>query len=82
MIKYLCKDGDLMKSIFITTEYITLGNFLKFAGICQTGGHAKIFLMEEYILVNNEEENRRGKKLYNGDIVEVNNEKYKVINEN
>lgn len=59
------------KSVEITTEYIQLGQFLKLAGIADTGGHAKILLAEAEIKVNGESENRRGKKLYNGDTVYV-----------
>ncbi|WP_047153327.1 S4 domain-containing protein YaaA [Aneurinibacillus tyrosinisolvens] len=55
----------------ITTEYIPLGQFLKLAGIIDTGGQAKMILAETHIEVNGETENRRGKKLYNGDTVYV-----------
>ena len=52
-------------------EYITLGVLLKVAGIIDTGGQAKFFLSENTVLVNGEEENRRGRKLYRGDVIEV-----------
>lgn len=52
-------------------EFITLGQFLKLAGIIQTGGQAKWYLSEHTVLVNGEEENRRGRKLYEGDEVEI-----------
>ncbi len=55
----------------ITSEYITLGQMLKETGVIDTGGMAKWFLSEHEIHVNGELENRRGKKLYNGDIVEI-----------
>lgn len=67
-----------MKSIFIRDEYVTLGQFLKIADIVNTGGEVKIFLIENEIKVNNESENRRGKKLYKGDIIEVSGEKYQI----
>jgi len=60
-----------MKSIAIQTEYITLGQFLKLADCISTGGHAKFFLQETKVIVNGEPENRRGRKLYHGDTVEV-----------
>ena len=41
-------------------EYITLGVLLKIAGVIDTGGQAKFFLSENVVLVNGEEENRRG----------------------
>ena len=52
-------------------QYITLGILLKIAKIISTGGEAKIFLNENEVLVNGEKENRRGRKLYPEDKVEV-----------
>jgi S4 domain protein YaaA len=60
-----------MKSIGISTEYITLGQFLKLADCISTGGHAKFFLQETKVLINGEPDNRRGRKLVIGDKVEV-----------
>ncbi|MCR5309050.1 MAG: S4 domain-containing protein YaaA [Bacilli bacterium] len=51
--------------------YITLGIVLKLGKIISTGGEAKIFLSENEVLVNGEKENRRGRKLYPEDKVEV-----------
>ena len=62
----------------ISTEYITLGQFLKFANIIETGGREKEFLKTNIVLVNSIEENRRGRKLYRGDVVEVNNNSFKI----
>lgn len=60
-----------MKTIDISTDYITLGQFLKLADCISTGGEAKRFLLERSVLVNDEPENRRGRKLYPGDRVKV-----------
>lgn len=60
-----------MKKIAITTEYITLGQFLKLADIISTGGEVKHFVKETPILVNDEPENRRGRKLYPNDRIAV-----------
>ncbi len=68
-----------MKDIFITTEYIKLDQFLKFANLIGAGGEARFFIEENIILVNDEPEDRRGKKLRDGDIIKVNNEKYRII---
>ena len=54
-------------------EYITLNVLLKITDIISTGGMAKIFLAENVVYVNGEEENRRGRKLYRGDVIEVAN---------
>ncbi|QJC50156.1 S4 domain-containing protein YaaA [Paenibacillus albicereus] len=60
-----------MKSITIKTEYIALGQFLKLSDCIDSGGQAKFFLQETKVIVNGEPDNRRGRKLYDGDIVEV-----------
>ena len=62
---------DLFESIVIETNEIKLASFLKWAGIAVTGGQAKLLVEQGYILVNGEEEKRRGRKLTVGDIVEV-----------
>ncbi|CAM3052782.1 S4 domain-containing protein YaaA [Sporolactobacillus spathodeae] len=54
--------------------YITLGQFLKFAGLIQTGGEAKHFLNEATIFVNGELESRRGRKLHVGDKILINDQ--------
>ena len=60
-----------LKTIEIQTEYITLGQMLKVADCISTGGEAKHFLQTKQITVNDGAENRRGRKLYDGDIVSV-----------
>lgn len=70
-----------MKEIKIYTEYVTLGQFLKLADIIQTGGEAKFFLQENVVIINDVEDNRRGRKLRHNDIVLINNQKFKVVNE-
>jgi len=61
----------MKRIVQIKGEYITLGQFLKLADVIQTGGMAKWFLQEHEVLVNSEREQRRGRKLRDGDIVEV-----------
>ena len=69
---------DETKTIHITSEYITLGQFLKFANIIGNGGQAKSFLAETKVLVNGEEENRRGRKLRDNDEVVVLGTSYRI----
>lgn len=64
--------------ITIYSEYITLGQFLKLADIIQTGGEAKSFLAQNKVLIDGEEDNRRGRKLRGGEIVEVRGQKYEI----
>ena len=67
-----------MKKISINSEYITLGQFLKYVGIIDCGSYAKQFLLENKVYINNEQDQRRGRKIYPGDIVKVSNESYEV----
>lgn len=68
----------LMRSIKIKGEYITLQQLLKVESIISSGGEIKIYLLENTILVNGERETRRGRKLYPGDIVKVENLEIKL----
>ena len=52
-------------------EFITLQSVLQVGDVISTGGMAKAFLEQEKVLVNGEEENRRGRKLRDGDLVEI-----------
>ncbi len=60
-----------MKSIQISTPYIALGPLLKLSDCISTGGQAKFFLQETQVLINGEVDQRRGRKLYPGDKVEI-----------
>jgi len=68
-----------MKDVFITTEYIKLDQFLKYANIIGAGGEARFFIDENSIYVNGEHEERRGKKLRNGDIIKIKNDEYIIV---
>ena len=52
---------------------ITLGQFLKVAGLVATGGEAKHLVVSGHVLVNGEMERRRGRHLSTGDVVEIPN---------
>ncbi|HBP25662.1 MAG TPA: S4 domain-containing protein YaaA [Acholeplasmatales bacterium] len=67
-----------METIKINTEFITLGQFLKFAGIIDAGAAAKAFLSTQKITVKGEPEQRRGRKLYPGDEIALGNEKFRI----
>lgn len=62
------------KTIEITTEYIKLDAFLKYAGVCMTGGEAKLVIQDGDVRVNGEPCTMRGKKLRRGDVVEAGGE--------
>ncbi|WP_227395047.1 S4 domain-containing protein YaaA [Jeotgalibacillus aurantiacus] len=61
----------MSEKITIQTEYITLGQFLKLANIIQSGGMAKWFLSEHEIFINKEQDQRRGRKLRDGDEIYI-----------
>ena len=65
--------------ISIYSEYITLGQFLKLADIIQTGGEAKGFLADHEIKIDGVLDNRRGRKLRGGEIIEVLGQIYEII---
>lgn len=50
---------------------ITLGQALKATSIAGTGGEAKVLVQMGEVLVNGEVETRRGRRLREGDVVEV-----------
>lgn len=57
---------------------IKLDQFLKWQGISQTGGEAKLIIQNGEVLVNGEVETRRGKKLVTGDRVTLAGRTYVV----
>ncbi len=69
------KSGGIMnKKVFkirAGQPYITLNKLLQVLGIAQTGGHAKIMIQNEEVLVNGLVETRVRNKLFKGDIVSV-----------
>ena len=50
-------------------NYIKLDSFLKWQGIIETGGQAKVAIQAGEVFVNGEVETRRGRKLVTGDVV-------------
>lgn len=55
----------------ISDETIRLGQFLKLAGIAESGAHARELLEDDVVTVNGEPEARRGRQLRTGDLVVV-----------
>ena len=62
-------------------EYIKLDQFLKLAQAVQTGGEAKHLIQSGSVMVNNEVETRRGRKLRHGDVVQVDEDEMVVLME-
>lgn len=61
----------MKQKIEIQTDYIELGQFIKLANIFESGGMIKNYLQTEGVFINGEREHRRGRKLYPGDIVTI-----------
>lgn len=68
-----------MNEVKINTEIIKLDSFLKWAGIVDQGSDAKLFIRDGRIKVNGIVEIQRGKKLKKGDLIQFNNDEYKII---
>lgn len=65
--------------IKIRTEYVTLGQLLKMCDFVQSGGQAKYAVKELAIFVNGDPEDRRGRKLYPGDKVEIEDQNFEIV---
>jgi ribosome-associated protein len=67
-----------VETVTISTPQITLGAFLKWAGIADTGGAAKMLAQQGGVAVNGVVERRRGRELRAGDVVVVGGREYRV----
>ena len=59
--------------------YIELNKVLKILSVAQTGGHAKIMIQNEEVMVNNVIETRVRKKLVKNDLITVGETSIKVV---
>lgn len=62
-------DADPIDDVSIGGESIRLGQFLKFAGLLDTGGIVKEAIVDGLVSVNGEVDRRRGRQLQLGDVV-------------
>lgn len=58
-----------MTTVPISDDSIRLGQFLKLAGLADSGADARTLLDEGEVTVNGEPESRRGRQLHRGDVV-------------
>ena len=68
-----------MEVIKLREEYIKLGQVLKAAGLTESGVDSKMVVLDGLVKVNNIVEKQRGKKIYDGDIVEFDNHFIKIV---
>ena len=64
--------------VSIGGDGIRLGQFLKFAGLFDSGGDVKEAIIDGYVTVNGEVDRRRGRQLQLGDIVGVDDRRVRV----
>ena len=65
--------------IKLKDEFIKLGQALKLAGLVEDGVEAKYAILDGLVTVNGETEMRRGRKLYDKDVVSYNGEIIHII---
>lgn len=68
-----------MKQLKLRDEYIKLGQALKAAGFVDSGVDAKMQILDGKVKVNGTAELQRGKKLYDGDVVDFQGEQIQII---
>lgn len=65
--------------IKIRDEFIKLGQALKLAGVVEDGVEAKYAIQDGIVQVNGEVDQRRGRKIYEGDVITFEDQEIKVI---
>ena len=65
--------------IKIRDEFIKLGQALKLAGVVEYGVEAKYAIQDGLVQVNGEVDQRRGRKVYEGDVITFEDQEIKVI---
>ena len=68
-----------MQEIKLRDEFIKLGQALKAAGLVGSGVDAKLVIQDGLVKVNGETEVQRGKKLYDGDVVNFEGETIHIV---
>lgn len=67
-----------MKDVEITEQSIELYKLLKFEGLASSGAEAKCAVAEGFVVVNDQVETRKRKKLVDGDIIEFGDETMRI----
>ena len=68
-----------MEVIKLRDEFIKLGQALKAANLVEDGVEAKYVIQDGEVLVNGEVDTRRGRKLYDGDVIAFHGEEIKIV---
>jgi ribosome-associated protein len=67
-----------IEDVPIGSESIRLGQFLKFAGLLDSGGNVKEAIIDGYVTVNGDVDRRRGRQLQLGDVVSFEGHRVRV----
>ena len=67
-----------MEIIKLKDDHIKLGQALKLASLVEDGVDAKYVILDGLVKVNGEVDTRRGRKLYDGDVVTFENHEIKI----
>lgn len=67
-----------MRDVVIREDMIRLGQFLKLAGVIESGGETKERIAAGEVEVNGEVDMRRGRQLHRGDVITVDGEDIRV----
>lgn len=59
------------ENVAITTEFITMDKLLKFSGVAETGGQAFLMVEDGIVKLNGKTITEKRKKVYPGDVVNV-----------
>jgi len=70
-----------VETVAIRTAFIRLDALLKFAALTETGGEAKLAVLDGEVLVNGEVCTQRGKKIRPGDVVCLRDTELKITAE-
>ena len=72
--KSLC----IMREVIISREPVELYKILKFEGLAENGGSAKLIVSEGHVKVNGEVETRKRRKIVSGDSIEFQGETLQI----
>ena len=68
-----------MRDVEITQEPVELYKVLKFEGMASSGGEAKAVISDGQVLVNDEVETRKRRKMVSGDVITFQQESIKLV---
>ena len=69
----------MMEELKLRDEFIKLGQALKAANLAESGVDAKFAIQDGLVKVNGQVELQRGKKLYDGDVVEFEGQTIRIV---